>query len=543
LYLFFSGWEYPAISAVRISRYFGSENILLYFRTTLLRLLGFAVDCLMTTFNRSSGVLLHPSSFPGRFGIGTLGFAALEWIDWLSNAGQKLWQVLPLGHTGYGDSPYQSFGAFAGNPLLIDLELLEKDGFLPMEALQNAPDFPQDSVDYGWIYIWKWQVLRQAAALWQEKADPNLKAMFGDWRSANASWLEDYALFMACKNVHGGNPWNTWKPELVRRDPDALELARLEYAEDVMLYALAQYWFFSQWGMVRRAAHAKGIKIIGDIPIFVAHDSSDVWANQHLFALEPDGSPSVVAGVPPDYFSATGQLWGNPHYRFDVMAKDGFAWWLQRFEETFKVVDVVRVDHFRGFEAYWEVSGKAETAIEGQWVKAPGVALFEAVRAKFGDLAIIAEDLGVITKEVEALRDGFNLPGMKILQFAFYADTTDPFLPHNYTPNCVVYTGTHDNDTTLGWWAAEPEKVKAKVKAYLGVTGKDIVWDMIRAAWASKAVMALAPLQDLLELGGEKRMNLPGTLGGTNWAWRYSSKDLTPALAQKLKGMTISSKR
>jgi 4-alpha-glucanotransferase len=497
----------------------------------------------MNSFNRSSGILLHPSSFPGRYGIGTLGVAALEWIDWLHDAGQKLWQVLPLGHTGYGDSPYQSFGAFAGNPLLIDLELLQADDFLPLEALQSAPDFPKNAVNYGWIYIWKWQVLRQAATSWQQKASPEARAVFADWRAANASWLEDYALFMACKNAHGGNPWNTWKPELVRRDPTALETARLEYQDDVMLYALTQYWFFSQWGMVQRAAHAKGIKIIGDIPIFVAHDSSDVWANQHLFALEPDGSPSVVAGVPPDYFSATGQLWGNPHYRFDVMAQDGFAWWLQRFEETFKVVDIVRVDHFRGFEAYWEVPGKAETAINGRWVKAPGVELFNAVRAKFGDLAIIAEDLGVITKEVEALRDGFNLPGMKILQFAFYADSADPFLPHNHSQNCVVYTGTHDNDTTLGWWLSEPEKVRAKVKAYLGVTGKDIVWDMIRACWQSKAVMALAPLQDLLELPTRQRMNLPGTLGGTNWAWRYSSADLTPALAAKLKALTVLNKR
>jgi 4-alpha-glucanotransferase len=497
----------------------------------------------MTIFSRSSGVLLHPSSFPGRFGIGSLGSAALEWIDWLSEAGQSLWQVLPLGHTGYGDSPYQSFGAFAGNPLLVDLELLVADGFLSLEALQSAPDFPKDTVDYGWIYIWKWEILRLAAKNWQLKASAKEQEGFENWRSANSSWLEDYALFMACKNAHGGNPWNTWKPELVRRDAAAIKTAQLEYAEDVTLYALAQYWFFSQWAKVQRAAHAKGIKIVGDIPIFVAHDSSDVWANQHLFALEPDGSPTVVAGVPPDYFSATGQLWGNPHYRFDVMAKDGFAWWLQRFEETFKVVDIVRVDHFRGFEAYWEVSGKAETAIEGQWVKAPGVELFNAVRAKFGDLAIIAEDLGVITKEVEALRDGFNLPGMKILQFAFYNDHNDPFLPHMYSENCVVYTGTHDNDTTLGWWNAEPDSIKAKVKAYFGVTGKDIVWDLIKAAWKSKAVMALAPLQDLLELTGEKRMNLPGSLGGTNWAWRYSSEVLSAELAAKLKALTISSKR
>ncbi len=497
----------------------------------------------MAIFSRSSGVLLHPSSFSGRFGIGTLGFAALEWIDWLASAGQKLWQVLPLGHTGYGDSPYQSFGAFAGNPLLIDLELLQADGFLSVEALQNTPDFPADSVDFGWIYIWKWQILREAAQLWEKQASESQQAVFTAWRNANASWLEDYALFMACKNAHGGNPWNTWKPELVRRDPRALEAARLEYAEEVTLYALTQFWFFSQWGMVQRAAHAKGIKIIGDIPIFVAHDSSDVWANQGLFALEPDGSPSVVAGVPPDYFSATGQLWGNPHYRFEVMAENNFAWWLQRFEETFKTVDIVRVDHFRGFEAYWEIPGTAETAITGRWVKAPGVELFNAVRAKFGDLAIIAEDLGVITKEVEALRDGFNLPGMKILQFAFYGSENDAFLPHTYTPNCVVYTGTHDNDTTLGWWMSESEAVQAKAKAYLGVSGKDIVWDLIRAAWKSSAVMALTPLQDLLELPTQQRMNLPGSLGGTNWAWRYSSQVLSPALAAKLKALTVSSKR
>ncbi len=497
----------------------------------------------MAIFSRSSGVLLHPSSFPGRFGIGTLGLAALEWIDWLALAGQKLWQVLPLGHTGYGDSPYQSFGAFAGNPLLIDLELLQADGFLSVEALQNTPDFPADSVDFGWIYIWKWQILRLAADSWQLKASESEQTAFKVWRNANRSWLEDYALFMACKNAHGGQPWNTWKPELVRRETSALEAARLEYASDITLYALTQFWFFSQWAMVQRAARAKGIRIIGDIPIFVAHDSSDVWANQGLFALEPDGSPSVVAGVPPDYFSATGQLWGNPHYRFDVMAKDGFAWWLQRFEETFKTVDIVRVDHFRGFEAYWEIPGTAETAIDGRWVKAPGVELFNAVRAKFGDLAIIAEDLGVITKEVEALRDGFNLPGMKILQFAFYGSENDAFLPHTYTPNCVVYTGTHDNDTTLGWWLSESETVRAKAKAYLGINGKDIVWDLIRAAWNSKAVMALTPLQDLLELPTQQRMNLPGSLGGTNWAWRYSSQVLSPTLAAKLKALTVSSQR
>jgi 4-alpha-glucanotransferase len=494
-------------------------------------------------FTRSSGVLLHPTSFPGRLGIGSLGAAAREWIDWLERAGQKLWQVLPLGHTGYGDSPYQSFGAFAGNPLLIDLETLETQGWLHPDVLRDAPTFPADLVDYGWMYVWKWPMLREAARTFQQKATLSQRQAYMDFRAENASWLEDYALFMACKNAHGGTPWTDWRSELVRRDLAALEVARVEYAEDLELYALAQFWFFQQWDAVRDYAHGKGIQIVGDIPIFVAHDSSDVWAQQHLFELNADGSPSVVAGVPPDYFSATGQLWGNPHYRWDVMQTDGFQWWLQRFAETFKVVDIVRVDHFRGFEAYWEIPWPSETAIQGRWVKAPGVALFNAVRARFGDLAIIAEDLGVITPEVEALRDDFNLPGMKILQFAFYGTPDDPFLPHTYKENCVVYTGTHDNDTTLGWWHSEPEETKQKAKEYLHVSGDDIVWDLIRAAWNSKAIMALAPLQDFLVLDTEARMNLPGSLGGRNWGWRYDESVLTGELAEKLKSLTVSSER
>ncbi len=495
------------------------------------------------TFQRSSGVLLHPTSFPGRFGIGSLGSAAYQWVDWLQRAGQKLWQILPLGHTGYGDSPYQSFGAFAGNPLLIDLELLQQAGWIKADTLEAAPEFNSDLVDYGWMYLWKWPILREAAQTFRENATDAQKKAVADWRAENRHWLEDYALFMACKNAHGGKPWTDWKSELVRRDVQALDAARVEYANDLELYTLGQYWFFSQWKSVREYAHGKGIQIIGDIPIFVAHDSSDVWANQRLFLLNPDGSPSVVAGVPPDYFSVTGQLWGNPHYHWEIMEADGFQWWLQRFSETFKVVDIVRVDHFRGFEAYWEVPWPSENAIQGRWVNAPGVALFNAVRAHFGDLAIIAEDLGVITPAVEALRDGFNLPGMKILQFAFYGDETDAFLPRNYLENCVVYTGTHDNDTTLGWWKSEPQETHHKAQEYLHASGDDIVWDLIRAAWNSRAVMSLAPLQDLLVLDTEARMNLPGSLGGTNWGWRYDSDVLTDELAEKLKALTVSSGR
>ena len=495
------------------------------------------------TFQRSSGILLHPTSFPGRFGIGSLGSEAYTWLDWLAKAGQKLWQILPLGHTGYGDSPYQSFGAFAGNPLLISLEKLVEQNLLEKTSLENPPNFASNLVDYGWIYIWKWQKLREAHKRFKSHATPAQLEAYQNFRSENASWLEDYALFMACKDAHGGKPWTEWQIKLVHRDPATLEKNRTELADSLDLYVFTQWAFFTQWSEIRAYAHSKGIQIVGDIPIFVAHDSSDVWANQNLFILEPDGSPAVVAGVPPDYFSSTGQLWGNPHYRFDVMQKDGFAWWLQRFSETFKQVDIVRVDHFRGFDAYWEIPGDAENAIKGRWVKAPGHALFEAVRAKFGNLAIIAEDLGVITPEVEKLRDDFNLPGMKILQFAFYGNNNDPFLPHNYRHNCVVYTGTHDNDTTLGWWESEPEIIKHKVRNYLQTDGSSIVWDLIVAAWKSKADMALTTLQDLLELPTIARMNLPGSLGGRNWGWRYSSEVLSDALANRLRALTEASNR
>jgi 4-alpha-glucanotransferase len=496
------------------------------------------------TISRSSGVLLHPTSFPGRFGIGSLGDEALEWLDWLERAGQKLWQILPLGHTGYGDSPYQSFGAFAGNPLLISLERMAEQGWLSAADLENPPAFPADLVDYGWIYVWKWPVIQQAHANFRAYGTNAQREAFQAFRTENASWLEDYALFMACKDANGGTPWTTWPNELVHRDPHALETVRRELEDSVSMYAFAQWVFFDQWASVRASAQQKGIRIIGDIPIFVAHDSSDVWANQHLFDLMSEGAPRVVAGVPPDYFSATGQLWGNPHYRWDVMQQDGFGWWLQRFFETFKTVDIVRVDHFRGFDAFWEVPWPAETAMKGQWVKAPGVALFDAVRARFGELAIIAEDLGVITPEVEALRDGFGLPGMKILQFAFYDGPDDPFLPHTYKENCVVYTGTHDNDTTRGWWDSEPEDVQKKVLNYLKLADDaDIVWDLIRAGWRSRAVMSLAPLQDLLDLPTDARMNLPGSLGGRNWGWRYASEVLSDGLADQLRALTLETNR
>jgi 4-alpha-glucanotransferase len=494
---------------------------------------------LLMAFTRSSGVLLHPTSFPGNYGIGSLSrLASSQWLDWLARAGQHLWQIMPLGHTGYGDSPYQSFSAFAGNPLLIALEDLVSAGWLPAEALADAPAFPADLVDYGWVYVWKWPVLRQAFAGFHAKASAADQAAYAAFQQNHHSWLPDYALFMALKAKHGGGAWNTWESKYKKRNPAALNAARKQLKDDIELYTWVQYVFFEQWLSIKADANRRGIQIIGDIPIFVALDSSDVWANQKLFYLDPEGQPLVVAGVPPDYFSATGQLWGNPLYRWDVMQKDNFSWWMSRFQATFELVDIVRVDHFRGFEAFWEVPGTEETAINGRWVKAPGVALFQAVNAKFGELPIIAEDLGLITPEVELLRDQFNLPGMKVLHFAFDAGPDHPYLPHTYGENAVVYPGTHDNDTSKGWYLAAKPELQDTVRRYLKVPGHDIAWDLLKAAWHSKANMAIVSLQDIMGLGSEARMNIPGVLGGRNWGWRYSEAQLTAALSDGLRYVT-----
>ena len=491
------------------------------------------------SLGRSSGILLHPTSFPGDYGIGALSSAAAgRWLDWLESAGQKLWQVLPLGHTGYGDSPYQSFSAFAGNPLLISLEELTREGLLDEQLLVQAPDFPRDTVDFGWIYVWKWVVLRSAYARYVQAARPEQRADFSAFQDKNKSWLPDYALFMALKDKHDGAPWNTWPQPYRQRDGAALDQARQELAQGISLYEFTQWVFWRQWRIVHDAAHERGISIIGDLPIFVALDSADVWANPELFTLNPDGSPQAVAGVPPDYFSATGQLWGNPLYRWDVMRQDGFAWWLERFRATFAAVDIVRVDHFRGFEAYWEVPGDAETAINGQWVKAPGQDLLRAVRLAFPDGRIIAEDLGVITPEVEALRDEFGLPGMKVLQFAFDGDADNPYLPHTYNRNAIVYTGTHDNDTTRGWFQSSPPERQDAVRRYLACDDAAVTYALIDAAWRSRADVAIIPLQDALDLGSVARMNTPGTLGGRNWGWRYSDADLSPVVAERLAALT-----
>lgn len=486
---------------------------------------------------RSFGVLLHPTSLPGPWGIGGLGQEAQRFVDWLASSGAKWWQVLPLGPTSYGDSPYQSFSAFAGNPYLIDPQMLIDKGWLPPE---EPPPYPPTKVDYGWLYETRWPLLRRAYAGFVANSTAQDQADFARFQVEESFWLGDYALFMALKNHFGGNPWNQWPAELRDRDKGALELAHLQLKDEVGLHAWTQWVFYRAWAALRGYARSKGVSLIGDMPIFVAYDSSDVWANPKYFYLNPDGTPSVVAGVPPDYFSVTGQLWGNPLYRWDVMQAEGFGWWILRIQKSLETCDLVRIDHFRGFEAYWEIPGDAETAIDGRWVTAPGQALFEAVRAALGDAPIIAEDLGVITPEVEALRDGFGFPGMKILQFAF-SDMTNPFLPHLYPEHgrVIVYPGTHDNDTTLGWFRTAPAEEIEFMQAYLAKAGVRMLGDLEAAGalaelgFKSRAALVVLALQDVFGLGTEARMNYPGKLGG-NWDWRYSPQDLRPEIATAL---------
>ena len=489
------------------------------------------------TAHRASGLLLHPTSLPGRFGIGDLGPEAAHWVDFLAAAGQKLWQVLPLGPTGYGDSPYQGFSAFAGNPYLVSPEGLAEDGLLDADDLAALPAFSADRVDYGPVIEWKLAILAKAHARFAAGAAPGLRADYRAFCRRHAGWLEDFALFMALKESHGGATWTSWEPGLVGREPGALAAARERLAPAVDSQRFRQYLFFRQWGAVRERARGAGVRIIGDLPIFVAHDSADVWAHPELFQLDAQGAPAVMAGVPPDYFAKTGQLWGNPLYRWETLARDGYAWWVARLRATLEVVDIARLDHFRGFEACWEVPGGEATAAKGRWVKGPGAAFFESVQAALGTLPIIAEDLGLVTPEVLALRDRFGLPGMRILQFAFEKDARHPFLPHNFPTNCVVYTGTHDNDTTRGWYAGAPEKERHFARSYLGCDGADFTWDLIRLGLGSVADTFVAPLQDVLDLGSEARMNLPGRAGG-NWGWRFRREQLTDAVRERLRGLT-----
>lgn len=500
-------------------------------------------------FPRSSGVLLHLTSLPGRFGIGDLGPSAFEFADFLTDAGQKLWQVLPLNPTGYGDSPYQCFSAFAGNPLLISFEHLADQGLLQASDLSRVPDFPEGSIDYGSVITYKMSILRRTAQAFFADASPTDRAAFEHFCNSSA-WLDDYAIFMAAKDQHHGVIWTQWDADLRHRDPRALRDWSKKLAPELQAFKFWQFVFFRQWDRLKSYCHDRGIRFMGDIPIYVAHDSADVWAHPDLFHLDEHGLPTVVSGVPPDYFSATGQLWGNPIYRWDVLAASGYKWWIERFRASLALFDMVRLDHFRGFEAYWEVPAGETTTINGRWVKGPGEDFFSALQKVFGDLPIVAENLGVITPPVEKLRNQFGLPGMSLLQFAFGNDPQAPsFRPHNYTRDLVAYTGGHDNDTTVGWWNSSggldstrtPEDIRKEhdfARAYLNFhDDAEINWVMIRAVLASIAGIAIVPLQDVLGLGTEARMNLPGRVSG-NWKWRYPPGALTKERTTRLRFLT-----
>lgn len=490
-------------------------------------------------FPRASGILLHPTSLPSRFGIGDLGYYAHRFIDFLDDTSQKLWQVLPLGPTGYGNSPYMSYSAIAGNPLLISPERLREDGWLWHEDFEHLPEFPADYVDFERVIQTKMPLLHKSFDRFMHNASQHQQHEFREFCDRKAEWLDDYALFMAIREENQGASWHTWSPEIAKREPKALNKLRIELNEKILYHKYLQFQFFRQWTEVKNHANHRGIEIIGDIPIYVAHDSADVWSHPEIFCLNvKTGEPAGMAGVPPDYFSETGQLWGNPVYLWNRLQKTDFEWWVQRFRSLLDYVNIIRIDHFRGFESFWSVRQGETTAMKGKWVQAPGDALFEVIKEKLGKLPIVAEDLGVITQEVEALRDKFEFPGMKILHFGFGSDPGNAYLPFNYIRNCLVYTGTHDNDTTVGWFNELSEDERKKVLTYLGsINPEEIHWELIRLALSSIANQAIIPMQDLFGLGSEARMNTPGKAEG-NWAWRYRSEDLNDRVRDRLKSMT-----
>lgn len=488
-------------------------------------------------FERSSGILLHPTSLPSQYGIGDLGVEAYEFIDFLILSGQKLWQVFPLGPTGYGDSPYQSFSAFAGNPLLISIDdLISKDLINKKDIKKN--NFSKIKVEYGEVIKYKEDLFHIAYENFLSKKNPLLEKKFEIFKFKNSFWLEDYSLFRALKDFFKGLSWTNWDKDIKFRETNAIVKYKKILKKEIEYHSFLQYLFFDQWFSLKSYANKNNIKIIGDIPIFVAMDSSDAWSNPSLFQFDKDLNPTSVAGVPPDYFSETGQLWGNPLYNWDFLKDTNFEWWVKRVQSNFEMVDIVRIDHFRGFSAYWSVPFGEKTAINGSWIQCPGKDLFAQIQNSLGNLSIIAEDLGVITKDVEELRDYFNFPGMKILQFAFNPSEESNHLPHLYQKNLITYTGTHDNDTSLSWFQSLSSKDKKFVKNYLDFEDDSTVsWQMIKAIWSSVAIIAITPLQDLLNLGKEARMNTPG-VSSNNWQWRFEKKYLTKNLEEKLSVLT-----
>ncbi|MEW6064648.1 MAG: 4-alpha-glucanotransferase [Bacillota bacterium] len=489
------------------------------------------------TIKRQSGILLHPTSLPSPYGIGDLGKEAFEFVDFLTRSRQKLWQVLPLNPAGYGESPFQSFSAFAGNPLLISIDRLVEQGLLTPQDIHPLPSFSEDRVEFARVRAYKEDLLRKAFTAFQNR----LKAPEYQDFVAGAHWLGDYALFMALKQYFGGLPWNHWDASIALRQEQAMENFRQLLKQEIEYHFFLQFTFFRQWMALKRYANDRGIKIIGDLPIFVSYDSSDAWANPHLFELDELGNPAKVAGVPPDYFSETGQLWGNPHYRWAAMEKDDYKWWRERFKGLLETVDIIRIDHFRGFEAYWEIPAGETTAINGRWVKGPGEKFFSIMIRYLGQIPVIAEDLGIITPEVVKLKNRFDFPGMKILQFNLHKNEKEKFLPHHYEPNSVVYTGTHDNDTTIGWYKkllpGDVEFLAEYLDLEPAMEAEEICWRLIEVAFRCQSNTAIIPLQDVLCLDSEARMNYPGTVGG-NWEWRFRQGVLTPEIEEKLAALT-----
>lgn len=486
--------------------------------------------------NRKSGIIMHISSLPSKYGIGTFGKKAYEFVDFLEKAGQRYWQILPLGHTSYGDSPYQAFSAFAGNPYFVDLEMLQEDGLLSSEDFTHVTfDDSTETVDYEKLFKKRLAILRKA----YENAKHRLGHEIWLFREENKIWLEDYALYMAVKEAHQLVSWQNWEDDIKLRRPEAMEKYRTEQADHIGFWIFIQYEFCKQWQNLKTYANEKGIKIIGDIPIYVAVDSADTWANDRIFKLDEHKNPISVAGCPPDAFSDDGQLWGNPIYNWEYLEETGYEWWITRLRESLKLYDVIRIDHFRGFESFWEIPFGDKTAKGGRWVKGPGIKLFDAVKKELGDIDVIAEDLGFLTPEVIEFRNKTGYPGMKVLQFAFDTREESDYLPHNYDGNCIAYTGTHDNDTVMGWLETTGNSDDIEhAREYLRLNSQEGEnWGFIRGIWSSTATVAIAQMQDFLGLGNEARMNLPSTLGG-NWCWRSKENTFTDELAEKIYKLT-----